>query len=211
MKKGWQSGWVGRSKEYPTFENNKNDAPLSTFCKYHLRGLVCLLGFDSAAVMRGSRLQRGPLRWLQQVVEWVWHGGGSCGLTLGHHFAKHWHGLQSGAVPPTVAKLKLTLVYSQLGSATHCVHHLHTALTDLHLKEAQETNKQTKKLNSKVKSNAKEMQIATCRLLWVSWSDAHHDSSLGVWPVWEWNLRPFVWATCRWTLYNQPTVNATLV
>ncbi len=54
-------------------------------------------------------------------------------LTLGDHFAKHRHGLQSGAVPSTVAKLELTLVYSQLGSTTHRIHHLHTALTDLNL------------------------------------------------------------------------------
>lgn len=76
--------------------------------------------------------------------------GGSCSLTLGHHFAKHWHGLQSGAVPSTVAKLKLTLVYGQLGSATHGVHHLHAALTDLHLKEDQK--KQTKKTTDKFRS-----------------------------------------------------------
>lgn len=71
--------------------------------------------------------------------------GGICSLTLGHHFAKHWHGLQSGAVPSTVAKLKLTLVYGQLGSATHGVHHLHAALTDLHLKEGKKQKKNKKK------------------------------------------------------------------
>lgn len=56
-------------------------------------------------------------------------------LTLGDHFAKHRHVLQSGAVPSTVAKLELTLVYSQLGSTTHRIHHLHTALTDLDLQQ----------------------------------------------------------------------------
>lgn len=56
-------------------------------------------------------------------------------LTLGDHFAKHRHGLQSGAVPSAVAKLKLTFIYSQLGSTTHCIHHLHTALTDLNLEQ----------------------------------------------------------------------------
>lgn len=54
-------------------------------------------------------------------------------LTLGDHFAKHRHGLQSGAVPSAVAKLELTLVYGQLGSTAHGIHHLHTALTDLNL------------------------------------------------------------------------------
>ena len=54
-------------------------------------------------------------------------------LTLGDHFAKHRHRLERGAVPSTVPKLKLTLVYRQLGSTTHRIHHLHTALTDLNL------------------------------------------------------------------------------
>lgn len=54
-------------------------------------------------------------------------------ITLGDHLAKHWHGLQSGAVPSTVAKLELTLIYGQLGSTTYRIHHLHTALTDLNL------------------------------------------------------------------------------
>lgn len=56
-------------------------------------------------------------------------------LTLGDHFAKHRHGLQSGAVPSTVAKLELTLIYSQLCSTAHRIHHLHAALTDLNLEQ----------------------------------------------------------------------------
>lgn len=56
-------------------------------------------------------------------------------LTLGDHFAKHRHGLQCGAVPPTVAKLELTLVYSQLSTTAHSIHHLHTALTYLNLEQ----------------------------------------------------------------------------
>lgn len=56
-------------------------------------------------------------------------------ITLGDHFAEHRHGLQSGAVPSTSAKLELTLIYSQLGSMTHCIHHLHTALTNLNLEQ----------------------------------------------------------------------------
>lgn len=55
------------------------------------------------------------------------------GLTLRDHFAKHRHGLQSGTIPSPVAKLELALVYRQLGSAAHCIHHLHAALTDLNL------------------------------------------------------------------------------
>ena len=63
----------------------------------------------------------------------IFINGEVCKLTLGDHLAKHRHGLQSGAVPSTVAKLELTLVYGQLGSPTHRIHHLHTALTDLNL------------------------------------------------------------------------------
>lgn len=60
-------------------------------------------------------------------------------LTLGDHFAEHRHCLQSGAVPSAVAKLKLTLVYGELGSTTHSIHHLHAALTDLNLEAGTHT------------------------------------------------------------------------
>lgn len=59
-------------------------------------------------------------------------------LTLRDHFPEHRQGLQSGAVPSSVAKLKLTLVYGQLGSEPYRIHHLHTALTDLNLENTQE-------------------------------------------------------------------------
>ena len=54
-------------------------------------------------------------------------------LTLRHHFPEDGHGLQRGAVPPSVPELELTLVDGQLGPAAHCVHHLDAALADLHL------------------------------------------------------------------------------
>lgn len=70
----------------------------------------------------------------------------SYNLTLGDHFAKHRHGLQSGAVPSTVAKLELTLVYSELGSTTYRIHHLHTALTDLNLEHRHKHTSHTDKI-----------------------------------------------------------------
>lgn len=90
---------------------------------------MSLLHCQSAAALSVTRVSRP----CPDACGEIFISGEEYKLTLGDHLAKHRHGLQSGAVPSTVAKLELTLVYSQLGSPTHRIHHLHTALTDLNL------------------------------------------------------------------------------